>query len=63
LFIAFWEDLTFTIQEGESGSWRRVVDTAQASPDDFVEGGAPVNSPGYRVGSRSLAVLVRSKQS
>jgi isoamylase len=60
---AYWDDLTFTIQEGQHGSWRRIVDTARPSPDDFVEGGVPVNSSQYRVGARSLAVLVRPKQS
>ena len=34
-----WEDRTFTVQEGAPSEWRRVVDTAQPSPEDIVEPG------------------------
>jgi glycogen operon protein len=58
----YWEALTFTIQEG--GQWRRVVDTSRESPDDFREAGraAPLDSPRYPVGPRSVVVLVRPRQ-
>jgi glycogen operon protein len=52
---AFWEPLDFTIQAGSN--WKRVVDTMLASPDDI---GDPIllASSGYRVGPRSVVVLV-----
>jgi len=58
----YWGDLMFTIQEGRPESWRRVVDTARPSPDDFVEGGTPLNSSQYPVGARSSVVLIRPRQ-
>jgi isoamylase len=59
---AYWEPLSFTIQEGEPGDWRRIVDTSEDSPDDFTDTPvAPVmSSLSYTVQSRSVAVLVRS---
>lgn len=58
---AYWEDLTFTIQEGRAGDWRRVVDTSLPSPDDVVEPGNEVQlaSLDYRVPARSVVVLSR----
>ena len=58
---AYWEDLVFTVQEGQAGQWRRVVDTALESPDDFLEPGAEMTLPAqvYRVKARSVVVLVR----
>ena len=56
---AYWEDLVFAIQEGQSGVWRRVADTALPSPQDA---SAPdeevvVGEARYRVQSRSIVVL------
>jgi len=59
---SYWEDLSFTVQEGPGGSWRRVINTARRSPDDFAETAATeeaVGSNEYVVGARSVAVLVR----
>ncbi len=61
LINGYWEDLTFTIQEGEAGVWWRVVDTALPSPHDIAEPGHEVrlDRPDYRVGARSVVVLRR----
>ncbi|HUI43311.1 MAG TPA: isoamylase [Terriglobia bacterium] len=58
---AYWEELTFGVQEGSPGDWRRVVDTSLDSPDDICEPGAeiPLGSPSYAVGPRSIVVLIR----
>jgi glycogen operon protein len=58
---AFWEPLDFAIQDGAAGSWRRAVDTSLASPNDIVAAGSEtlVGGPRYRVGPRSIVVLVR----
>jgi len=55
------EDLSFTMQEGESGQWRRVIDTSLESPDDFCAPGVEVcvTSQTYVVRARSLVVLIR----
>ena len=59
----YWEELSFTVQEGAAGDWRRVVDTSLASPDDIAEPGhEPVlSSLAYRVGPRSVVVLFRPR--
>jgi isoamylase len=59
MFNAFWEPLDFTIQEGEAGAWRRVVDTSRPSPDDIPESPETIPSLTYRLGPRSVAVFVR----
>jgi isoamylase len=59
---AYWEDLSFTIQEGRPGEWRRVVDTSLASPEDIAEQGKGSRIPsglGYPVKARSIVVLER----
>ncbi|MGB5565718.1 MAG: hypothetical protein WBN93_05245, partial [Acidimicrobiia bacterium] len=58
---AWTEPLEFTIQEGEPGEWRRVIDTSLASPDDIAEDldGEVVDRRTCRVDSRSVVVLVR----
>jgi len=58
---AWWEPLSFGIQEGEPGQWRRVIDTYADAPDDFLAPGheAVVEGREYRVGPRSVVVLVR----
>ena len=54
-------DADFGIHEGTVGSWRRVIDTAQESPDDILEPGrdAVVTAPRCRVEARSVVALVR----
>jgi glycogen operon protein len=58
---AYWEALDFAIQEGTPGTWARVVDTSQASPEDIAAPGEErlVTGSSYRVGPRSVVVLVR----
>jgi glycogen operon protein len=58
---AYWEGLTFQIQEGATNAWRRVVDTSLESPFDFLEPGneRPLQSLHYRVPGRAVVVLVR----
>lgn len=55
---ACWQSLTFEIQA--PGPWRRVVDTALASPSDIVEATAasPVSESRYEVAGRSIVVLL-----
>lgn len=62
---AYWEDLSFTIQDGRPGEWRLVVDTNLPSPQDIAEPGqtTPLDSLSYRVGARSIVVLYRSNKS
>jgi glycogen operon protein len=61
MISAYWEPLTFTIQEGAPGTWRRVIDTARESPDDLREPGteAALGSLTYPVAPRSVVVLIR----
>ena len=56
---AYWEDVSFTIQEGEFGRWKRVIDTSSDTPDDFCEAGMEMSltSPTYVVKPRSIVVL------
>jgi isoamylase len=58
---AYWEDLTFAIQEGQAGDWLRVVDTSRPSPDDIAAPGSEprLQSLEYRLPARSIAVLYR----
>ena len=56
---AYWEPLTFSIQEGTAREWRRVVDTGLSSPDDFSDGGASVEHMSYQVAPRSIVVFTR----
>ncbi len=58
---AYWEPLMFTIQEGAPAEWKRIVDTYQDSPDDFVDGAAApaLSSLSYTVRPRSVVVLLR----
>jgi isoamylase len=59
---AYWEPLTFAIQEGNAAEWRRVVDTDAESPDDFHDlATAPAAaSLSYVVQPRSVVLLLRS---
>jgi glycogen operon protein len=57
---AYWEPLSFAIQEGVPDEWKRIVDTSEQSPDDFVDAPAtPLLSSSYTVQPRSIVVLVR----
>jgi len=60
---AYWEELTFQIQEGATNTWRRVVDNNLESPFDILEPGneSRLQSLHYRVPGRAVVVLVRDK--
>ena len=55
------EDLAFTVQEGETADWRRVVDTARPSPLDILTDAEaePLESLSCAVRARSVVVLLR----
>jgi glycogen operon protein len=57
---AYWEPLDFELPKPERGTWRRWIDTSLDSPDDIVpwREAPPVPGDGYRVGPRSVALLV-----
>jgi isoamylase len=57
---AYWEPLTFTVQEGLPEQWTRVADTSLASPQDIVDAGTSIPSLFYTVAPRSVVVLTRS---
>ena len=58
---AYHEPLTFTIQEGSPGCWRRAIDTGLPGPDDIAhpDRGPLVPSREYPVQARSVVVLAR----
>jgi len=56
---AYWEPLTFTIQEGAPQEWRRIVDTSLPSPDDFSDRGVLVDRMSYELAPRSVVVFTR----
>jgi isoamylase len=58
---ARWEEREFHIQEGTAQGWKRIVDTALPSPDDFSETGLPLEAIKYRVAPRSVVVLLRHR--
>ena len=57
---AYWEPLTFAIQEGTAREWKRIVDTGLQGTDDFLEHGQPVQQMSYEAKPRSIAVFTRS---
>ena len=58
---AYWEDLTFTMQEGAVGQWQRVVDTSWKIPRLLRTGNEiRVSSQTYAAKARSVVVLVRT---
>jgi isoamylase len=60
---AYWEELTFRVQEGEASDWLRAVDTSLPSPDDIAEPGSepPLTQADYIVRPRSVVVLRRPR--
>jgi len=58
---AYWEELEFHVQEGKPQEWKRIVDTALPSPDDFSEAGVPLDRSTYLLAPRSIVVLVRPR--
>ena len=59
---AYWQDLAFEIQEGTAQEWRRIVDTALPSPDDFSAQGLRLQSAKYVLSPRSIVVLLRTNE-
>ncbi|HEY6386530.1 MAG TPA: alpha-amylase family glycosyl hydrolase [Candidatus Acidoferrum sp.] len=60
---AYWEELEFNVQEGAAQEWKRIVDTALPSPDDFSDDGIPLERTKYLLAPRSIVVLFRPKKS
>jgi isoamylase len=60
---AHWEPLNFELQEGTAQDWKRIVDTALPSPDDFVSSGVKLDDATFCVAPRSVAVLLRARTS
>jgi len=58
---AYWEPLSFHLQEGQAGKWRQSIDTSRDSPLDICEPGEepPVSPDYYEVEARSIVVLTR----
>jgi isoamylase len=58
---AYWENLSFQIQEGGVKDWMRVADTSMPSPFDLLEIGKekPLRSLNYGVKARSIVVLLK----
>ena len=55
---AYWQPLTFSIQEDRK--WKRVIDTAEPTPEDIAGKQRPVTSREYQVAARSVVVLEQS---
>jgi glycogen operon protein len=60
---AYWEELEFNVQEGTVQEWKKIVDTALPSPDDFSDDGIPLERMKYLLAPRSIVVLCRPKKS
>ena len=60
---AYWGALEFQVQEGTAQEWKRVVDTALPSPDDFSNDGVILQQTKYLVAPRSIVVLRRPRRS
>jgi glycogen operon protein len=56
---AYWEELEFNVQEGTAQEWKKIVDTALPSPDDFSDGEIPLEQTKYLLAPRSIVVLCR----
>lgn len=61
---SYWEELRFDIQDNTTNHWRRVVDTSQESPSDFLEADkkTPLPTSHYHVAARALVILIRDKE-
>ena len=66
MFNAYWEPLEFELPvlAGKSRIWKRWIDTALDPPDDICEWTreAPVSDSTYRVGARSVVVLIAGER-
>jgi isoamylase len=59
---AYWEQLSFHIQEGNPREWKRIVDTSLPSPEDFSAEGKAIETLDYLVAPRSIVVLLRPRK-
>ena len=59
---AYHEPLTFTIQEGRPGCWRRAIDTGLPSPDDIAHPDQGPLVPSLRVPVQARSVVVLTRQ-
>jgi isoamylase len=59
---AYWDELEFNVQEGTAQEWKRIVDTALPSPDDFSVDGIPLERTKYVLAPRSIVVLCRPRK-
>jgi len=59
---SYWEELEFHIREGTAQEWKRIVDTALPSPDDFSKHGSPLEQAKYLVAPRSVVILLRHRK-
>ena len=57
---AFWEPLSFIIQEGTARDWKRIADTGLPSPQDFSSRGEPIDGMSYKVAARSIVIFTRA---
>jgi glycogen operon protein len=55
--------LEFRIQEGTAQEWKRIVDTALPTPDDFSNDGLPLEQAKYLVVPKSIVILLRQRKS
>jgi isoamylase len=51
------------VQEGAAQEWKKIVDTALPSPDDFSDDGIPLERTKCLLAPRSIVVLCRPKKS
>ena len=57
------ETVTFGIHEGRVGTWKKVVETSSASPNDIIDEHTAlvVGDTFYRVAGHSIVVLIRDQ--
>jgi glycogen operon protein len=60
MFNAYWDKLDFAVPAVAGRTWKKVIDTAQPSPQDIVDpgGGTPVTGATCTVQGRSVVVLM-----
>jgi glycogen operon protein len=57
----YWQNLEFHVQEGTAQEWKRIVDTALPSPNDFIDQGVTLEQTSYVLAPRSIVVLLRPR--
>lgn len=55
------DTVTFGIHEGRAGTWKKVVETSAASPNDIIDehSAMVVGDTFYRVAGHAIVVLIR----